>query len=96
MKLTKEDIKLLLNMGYLKSDIPQIEKAIHISTYKLIDSDYNDLVRLSVKESIEVLGRKTFLSGIARSAFHWSACRETDDGKYVLFNSSALFRHLLA
>lgn len=92
MKLTPEDIKHLLNIGYLKSDIPQIEEAIHISTYTLIDSDDNDLGRLSVEEAIEVLGRKSFIFGIARSAFHWSACRKTDDGKYVYFNSSALFK----
>lgn len=92
MKLTKEDIKHLLNAGYLKSDIPQIEKAISISTYTLIDSDDKNLGCLSANQAVEKLGRKSFISGIARSAFHWSSCREISDGYAIHFNSSALFR----
>lgn len=92
MKLSKEDIKLLLNMGYLKSDISQIEKAIRISTYTLIKTDTTKNELLTVNEVIELLDRKSFLSGIARSAFHWSSCRRTSKGDAILFDSSALFK----
>lgn len=92
MKLSKEDIKYLLNIGYLKSDIPQIEKAISVSTYTLIKTDTTKNERLTVKEVIEQLDRKSFLSGIARSAFHWSSSRRTSKCDAIYFDSSALFK----
>lgn len=92
MKLSKEDINCLLNVGYLKSDIPQIEEAISRSTYTLIKDDTTKEERLSVNEAICLLGRNTFLSGISRSAFHWSSCRRTCKGDTIYFDSSALFR----
>ena len=92
MKLSEEDIKLLLNMGYLKSDIPQIEKAIRISTYTLIKTNTTKNELLTVNEVIELLDRKSFLSSIARSAFHWSSCRRTSKGDAIYFDSSALFK----
>ena len=92
MKLSEKDIKSLLNAGYLKSDIPQIEKAISRSTYTLIKADTTKEERLSVKEAIRLLGWNTFLSGISRSAFHWSSWRRTCNGDEIYFDSSALFR----
>ena len=39
-----------------------------------------------MKKAIEILGRKEFLSGLARSTFHWDSQRGD-----VSFDSSKLF-----
>lgn len=86
MKLTKEDKKLLLGWGYIKKDLDQIEVATSLTRYtykgKLICDE----------RACELLGREEYLSGISRSAFHWSATRETLDGETIEFDSSALFK----
>lgn len=95
-KLTPEDIKFLLNKGYLQEDIPQIQKAISRSSYSLYNENTDEEKFISASEALDILGRKEFLSGIARSAFHWSSCRRTSKGDAIYFDSSALFRHLFA
>lgn len=88
MKLTVEDKKNLIEMGYTERDFKQIELAASKTTYT-DDSDK----RVSRAKAIELLGRKAFLSGLGRSAFHWSAVRETEDGKTsIYFDSSKLFK----
>jgi len=47
--------------------------------------------KISREDAIKILGMETYLSGIARSAFHWSACRENEKGDIVSFDSSKLF-----
>ena len=90
-KLTPEDIKFLLNKGYLQKDIPQIQKAIYRSSYRLYNENTDEENFISASEALDILGRKEFLSGISRSAFHWSASRERK--RYtVFFDSSALFK----
>ena len=88
MKLTKKDKDLLFSWGYTERDFPQIEEATRSAKtkYKL------DGKPIGRAEAICLLGRLTYLSGIARSAFHWSAIRETDDGREILFDSSRLFK----
>ena len=85
MKLTSEDKKLLKSWGHKSSDFKQIEEATNKTEYELGDN------RISLTEVLEVLGRETYLSGISRSAFHRSACRENEKGQTVYFNSSKLF-----
>lgn len=85
MKLTDEDKTYLKGLGYHKKDLKQIAVATSLTayTYKghlICDAD-----------ACEVLGKEDYLSGIARSAFHWSASRETPEGETVLFDSRALF-----
>ena len=88
MKLREEDKALLLSWGYEKQDLPQIEEALkgRITVYKL------DNRPISREKVIEILGMRDFLSGIARSAFHWTAARETAEGQVVLFDSRRLFK----
>lgn len=88
MELSKEDKELLQSWGYEEKDFRQIEEALHGSNtvYKLENR------KISRKQAIELLGMCNFLSGTARSAFHWSAVRETADGKIVYFNSRKLFK----
>lgn len=91
--LSEDDKTLLLSWGYPENELPQIEEAANRSTFTIIDADGNDLSVINVWEAIEILGRKTFLSGISRSAFHWTSSRESPDGKTsVYFDSSVLFR----
>lgn len=91
MELTTKDIELLKSWGYLQEDIPQIQKAISRSSYSLYNGNTDEENFISASEALDILGRKEFLSGISRSAFHWSASRERK--KYtVFFDSSALFK----
>lgn len=48
-------------------------------------------VGITRDEAVTRLGRLDYLSGIARSAFHFTAMRITEDGKVILFDSSRLF-----
>ena len=85
--LTKEDKDFLRETGYSDDDFLQIEEAVRRSKYYLIDNQ-----RISYQKAIEILGKNTFLSGISRSAFHWTAERESDEGRLVFFDSSILFK----
>lgn len=79
MKLSESDKNYFKKCGYLDQDIPQIEKAIEVMQYE----DENDL---------DNMDRETWLSGIGRAAFHWSATRETKDGKTIFFDARKLFK----
>ena len=88
MKLTANDKELLATWGYPENDFEQIEEAIHRTTYTL---DFK--TRLSPKAVIECLGRELFLSGIARSTFHWTAVRADANGHHTIhFDSSSMFK----
>lgn len=89
MKLTKTDKNMLKEWGYSEEDIPQIEKVIRVSNYFLYKNQEKS-TSISSKNALELLGKELFLSGIARSAFHWNALRENDSIK-VLFDSKKLF-----
>jgi hypothetical protein len=86
MKLTNKDKEMLINWGYKEEDLNQIERATTKTTYEMNGK------KISINEALNVLGRETFLSGISRSAFHWSAGREDGKGQTVYFNSSKLFK----
>lgn len=91
MKLSKSDKELLANWGFREKDFPQIEEAMQKSKtkYKL------GVTPISRDEAIRVLGRRQYLSGITRSAFHFSAAREvpmSTSGEVVYFDSSRLFK----
>ena len=85
MKLNKEDKQLLKDWGYPEDDFRQIEEATTKTKYELGDE------KISRTKVIEILGRELYLSGIARSAFHWSAYRTNENGQGIYFNSSKLF-----
>lgn len=95
MELEKKDIDTLIEWGYEKSDIPQIQEAIDVSTYDLHEAKepYRTVETLTAAEAYKKVGREQFLSGIGRSAFHRSSSREClRSKKYnVGFDSSALF-----
>lgn len=86
MKLTSKDKELLTEWGHREEDLNQIERATTKTTYETNGK------KISVNEALDVLGRETYLSGISRSAFHWSSCRENEKGQMVYFDSSKLFK----
>ena len=86
MKLTSEDKKILTNWGYLEADFAQIERAINKTIYTM------NGMKITADQTVEILGKETYLSGISRSAFHWSCGRENKEGQYVSFDSSKLFK----
>ena len=94
MRLTKTDKAYLRSINEGDEYFPQIEEAMDKTTYELCDKDGKETIRtITREEAIELLGRENWLNGLDRSAFHWTAMRQTKDGKnYILFNSSKLFR----
>ena len=86
MKLRKIDKVMLEELNVPEKDWAQIEAAISKTTF-----EYNKR-RISASEASRLLGRKEFLSGMSRSAFHWSATRETPDGATVYFDSIRYFK----
>lgn len=88
MKLTKEDKRLLQSWGVEERNFAQIEEALNATKTKY---ELNGKP-ISRERAIELLGRKDYLSGIVRSAFHYTAARETQTGETVLFDSYNLFR----
>ena len=86
MKLTNKDKQLLTKWGYPEDDFRQIKEATTKTKYELNNE------RISRSKAIEILGREIYLSGIVRSAFHWSAARYKDESQVVYFDSSKLFQ----
>lgn len=85
MKLTKHDKKLLLNWGGVANKISRRLKP----PYPIHPQQQHDWPYSGYFSS----GTETYLSGIVRSAFHWSVVRETEDGRRVYFDSSNLFKN---
>lgn len=86
MKLTPEDKAMLLDMGHLESDFGQIEKATYKTTYEYRGG------QIGQKRVLELLGRRSYLAGIGRSAFHFSAVQLTPQNEPIYFDSSLLFK----
>lgn len=94
MKLTSEDKKLLTEWFYSEEDCKQIERATTKTIYDYYD-DKGRKITIKAEEAIAMLGREKYLSGIARSTFHWSSCRENEKGQTVHFDSSKLFKWVM-
>ena len=90
MKLTKKDVEILKGFGYPEEDLEQIAEAMTKTVYTLC-KDNGEEERISRVKAREILGDKEYLSGIGRSAFHWSSMRG-EDGVRVHFDSSRLFK----
>ena len=86
MKLTEKDREYLNSIGEQDNSILQIETAISSTTYTCLGK------RISRKKALALFGREKYLSGIARSTFHWNAVQITEDEEEVLFDSSKFFR----
>lgn len=91
-KLTPDDKQLLQSWHFSERDIAQISEAICQTTYTAYTAGSTRGRRISADTAIETLGREAFLSGIGRSAFHYSALRENDEHTQVIFDSNKLFQ----
>ena len=98
MRLSRKDVAFLYKIGEKdEQDILQISRAATKTKYYVsaLSNGQPDTKerRISQKEAIAILGRERFLAGLDRSAFHWSATVESEDGTMlVYFDSSAFFR----
>ena len=91
MKLTSEDKDLLRQWGFDDKDFPQIELATQTRYTKYQIGNKS----ISRGRALDLLGRRKYLSGIARSAFHYTAARtvgENEESGVVFFDSSRLFK----
>lgn len=91
MKLTRSDKAYLLSVGCPESDFRQIEEAAGKTVYEHFPV-CGPARKISRETAVELLGREKFLSGLCRSAFHWSAMRTASDGSEVYFDSSRYFK----
>lgn len=91
--LSKKHQAIILNFGYPEKDLKQIQDALSKTDFEQYYADIDkDDEKITIDKAIEILGEELFLSGICRSAFHWSATRENPQGQKVYFNSSRLFK----
>jgi hypothetical protein len=94
-KITKTDKKILQDMGCIKEDFKQIEEAANVGDF--IYTSYQNkpyTKNITHNEAIKLLGREKFLSGLLRSAFHFSAIRyikEENKDIYIYFDMKKLF-----
>ena len=93
MKLTEEDKQLLRKLGHPDTDFPQIEEAMQTKYTKY---DYQGK-RISREKAVELLGRRKYICGLSRSAFHWDAVQLVSENNgpeenVVYFNSHNLFK----
>ena len=93
MKFTDKDKQILMEWGCSKTNLIQIEEAAQKSNtiYELQTSD-GRIKRISRATALSILGRKMYLAGLCRSAFHVDATVETDDNGFVFFDSRGLFK----
>lgn len=79
MKLSKDEEKILIDLGYMPEDIPQIKSLRY--KFTLCYKNGNEET-ISLESAKEKLSKEQFLSGIGRAAFHRTSYRETLNKKY--------------
>ncbi len=95
MRLTHADKVLLKSWGFTDQDMFQIEEATKRAIYTTYKPDASGkLVAVKIKntEALSILGRSNYLSGISRSAFHYTSERSNGKGEIVFFDTSKMFR----
>lgn len=90
--LSPSDIETLKKWGHSKEDLSQIDYAITHTDFYLCNNEICIEEPITPSKAREILGDETFLSGISRSAFHWTAAREYDCQQTVFFDSSKMFK----
>lgn len=90
MKLSKSDKAILQEAGYLIEDMKQIEKSTTKTKYMFVDGDIE--TKISLLDTMNLLGRKNYLISLGRSSFHRNTICEIEGTKScVYFDSSKLF-----
>lgn len=91
-RLTDEDKKILLSWGNREDELDQIELEANVCEYTQCYKSKPDR-KITRDEAIKLLGRREFLSGIERTAFHWNCGRERGN-RYVHFESGIVGRNV--
>ena len=73
--LTEEDRKMLLDGGANEEDLDQVEWEANVCRYTLRGKTRN-IREINREEAIGLLGRKSWLWSIDRTAFHWNTSQE--------------------
>jgi hypothetical protein len=91
MKMKKELINIINNLeDETPEDKEQIKRALYKTKYTLYVGEDNAKT-ISCKKAAEILGSELLISGLERSAFHWTATRSKENIT-VFFDSSNLFK----
>ena len=77
-----------LNCGYTPDDYAQIIKMANEKAFEFGIFINKREKKIGWKTALEKLGSNEFLSGIGRSAFHWTSARLTEAGEEVSFDTS--------
>lgn len=88
--LSDEDKAFLKENGYEDGDMLQIEKAV--AAGRFFDPEDNEI---TAEQTIDLVGRASFLGASARAAFHFSAVRpllDDDDSRMVYFDFTEYFK----
>lgn len=92
--MKKELINIINNLeDETPEDKEQIKRALYKTTYTLYTGE-KEGEKISCKKASEILGAELLISGLERSAFHWTAVRSKDNTT-VYFDSSNLFKEEL-
>lgn len=97
MTFNKKDKEIILSLyggdeKTFNEDLPQIEEAADCTTYEVMRNGDEKGKKITRTGAIRLLGRDAWLSGLVRSAFHWTACRILDERRVVYFDSHELFK----
>lgn len=97
-KLTKKDKEYLIECGYSTDDVQQIEEFGQnrdMRYYRSFNHTDDGQTRISRVKAIELVGRKEFISGLARATFHRTAYRPLNDYEGVSFNASIIWHKII-
>lgn len=94
MKFTKKDIEILKDIyndsdNQLSQEMEILEKAADITQYTRYKSEKENLggnyvsKTITRRQAVRLLGKRNWLTGIVRSAFHTTALREALDDKKI-------------
>ena len=78
-------VEYFTRIGHPKGDLNQLWRAVHQAKLTLTDKKTGKEQPIAIDRAIEVLGEERFLSGISRCAFHASAYREDEKGKFSVY-----------
>lgn len=83
MKLTEQEKKTLLSVGYLLEDLPKIEQGITgVKVYEITDGD--EITTTTQRAFSRLFGRETLILRSARAIFHGSATYGNGDSLFIL------------
>lgn len=87
MKITEQDKQVLRDFGHPESDMRQLCEAARRCKYE------NDKSHKALKaeQVIEMIGRRAWLAGISRAAYHFTSA-QSENGHYISFDCSAMFK----